>query len=203
MSMGMGIGTALFKETRIKKANRWIMAIAEQYAEGGRLGATKVVAMAVKTANKPKVEIETEELSFLNEKVVIPKTPKPQSIEVTFMDFQAKEVGSGSSAPLYAWVQACYQFGNPMFSGRMSDAPAKCMRNCHLYELDGEGGLFGIWEYYNCWISKCDWGKVDYSDGKTMSVSCTIQYQNFTHTTLEKTGAWGDGGGTNDMDRHF
>lgn len=173
--MGMGIGTFLSNQAVIKRRYRWTL----QFEAGTILGADApaIKPIFVTIAARPNLTIEATELNFMNEKDYIAAKPTWDPMSVTILDF-GKEGGNGADQAILDWIRLTYQFGNPAFSGEMSDPGGYARRDAILNLYNGIGQIVEKWTIYGCWVESSNWGDLDYSSTENATIEMSVRFQN-------------------------
>ena len=161
------------------------------------------MSFMVKTAKKPAYSIKAAEHSVLNHKFKFPGKVAWEDVTVEFVDAIDPNVGSKFYNAL---LNAGYV--NPISEGALLTGITKVQSTSALGEvrikqLDGGGVILppGVdpgaipglidntriveeWTLKNAWLTKVDFGKLDYNSEDLISISTTITYDFATYSSV-------------------
>ena len=123
----------------------------------------------VRLGARPQLDIEEQEINFLNAVTWIPGKARWQPLTVTYHD-----VADGQMAPLYNWVATVYNFMQPA-TLPMSE---KCgwAGTVIIRMFDGCGTILETWNLFSAWPTSINFGDLDYADSDTSTIELTIRY---------------------------
>jgi hypothetical protein len=123
----------------------------------------------VKIGARPQLDIEEQEVNFLNAVTWIPGKARWQPLTITYYD-----VADGLLAPLYNWVASVYNHQQPA-TLRMSE---KCgwAGTAIISMYDGCGTRLETWALTSCWPTSINFGDLDYADSDIATIELTIRY---------------------------
>jgi len=140
-----------------KRKFRWIFAI-----EG-------IDAFLMKTANRPTVTIEEQEIPFMNSTRFIAGRAKFETIAVTLHD----PIAPSGAQQVMEWVRTHFE----SVSGRAGYADFY-KRDCQLKLLDPVGTVVELWDLKGCFLTNASFGDLDYGAQDPMEVSLTLRFDN-------------------------
>ena len=140
-----------------KRKFRWVFAI-----EG-------IDAFLMKTANRPTVTIEEQEIPFMNSTRFIAGRAKFETISVTLHD----PIAPSGAQQVMEWVRTHFE----SVSGRAGYADFY-KRDCQLKLLDPVGTVVELWDLKGCFLTNAAFGDLDYGAQDPMEVSLTIRFDN-------------------------
>ena len=140
-----------------KRKFRWIFAI-----EG-------IDAFLMKTANRPTVTIEEQEIPFMNSTRFIAGRAKFETIAVTLHD----PIAPSGAQQVMEWVRTHFE----SVSGRAGYADFY-KRDCQLKLLDPVGTVVELWDLKGCFLTNAAFGDLDYGAQDPMEVSLTLRFDN-------------------------
>lgn len=159
--MQMGIGPLGAPNVIIKRKNRWTLAISTPCGN--------LPAWACKTAARPSLDIEENEINFLNATSWLPGKAKWQPISVTFYD-----VASQDFQGLFNWIATIYHFEDPVNLPMSEKAGWAGVALLQMY--DGCGGLLESWELGSLFPTNINFGDLDYGSGDFSTIDLTLRY---------------------------
>jgi len=122
----------------------------------------------VQTASKPKININSVELPFMNMKYYI-----PGQVNWETMDFEIIQyIGPSSSQKLMEWIRQHVE----SLSGRMGYFKGYA-RDIILQSLDPTGVAVEEWILEKCFVTTADFGSLDHGDDEVQKVKFTLQPQ--------------------------
>tara|TARA_Y100000310_G_scaffold334941_1_gene415800 strand:+ start:482 stop:970 length:489 start_codon:yes stop_codon:yes gene_type:complete len=140
-----------------KRKFRWVFAI-----EG-------IDAFLMKTANRPTVTIEEQEIPFMNSTRFIAGRAKFETIAVTLHD----PIAPSGAQQVMEWVRTHFE----SVSGRAGYADFY-KRDCQLKLLDPVGTVVELWDLKGCFLTNAAFGDLDYGAQDPMEVSLTLRFDN-------------------------
>jgi len=120
----------------------------------------------VQTFDRPKMDIASVEIPFINEFNYVAGKYKWQSLSIEFID----PIGPSTSTQLMEWVRLHAE----SLTGRMGYA-AGYKKNINLKQLDPTGVEIEKWFLEQCQITNIDFGNNDMGDDGLSNVTITIQ----------------------------
>ena len=123
----------------------------------------------VKVASRPQLEIEEQELNFLNAVTWIPGKAKWQPLSVTYIDVCHSEMES-----LYKWIATIYDFTDPtnLTQAEKSDWDGTAI----LTMFDGCGNPIERWTLGSVWPQSINFGDLDYASSEECTIDLTLRY---------------------------
>jgi len=140
-----------------KRKFRWVFAI-----EG-------IDAFLMKTANRPTVTIEEQEIPFMNSTRFIAGRAKFETIAVTLHD----PIAPSGAQQVMEWVRTHFE----SVSGRAGYADFY-KRDCQLKLLDPVGTVVELWDLKGCFLTNAAFGDLDYGAQDPMEISLTLRFDN-------------------------
>lgn len=120
------------------------------------------------SASKPKINIESVELPYMNMKYYI-----AGQVNWEAMDFEVIQyIGPSSSQKMMEWIRLCIE----SLSGRMGYAKGY-MKDLILRSLDPTGVPVEEWIIEKCFVTSADFGKLAHDDSGVQKISFTVQPQ--------------------------
>jgi hypothetical protein len=161
MAIPMGMGQVGLPEVIFKRKFRWTLKIETACGE--------IPEHFVKTAARPKLEINETEINFLNGVDWIPGKAKWQPISVTYRD-----AGNDALVALYDWMATIYDITRPveLNMGERANYNAEAV----LTMRDGCGNGMEEWRLFNVWPTNIDFGDLDYESTDIATVDLTLRY---------------------------
>lgn len=169
----MGINRLGDPSIIFKRKFRWTFAVKPLCGTGD------IDPWFVKVASRPNLSVDETELNFLNEKMWIPGKVTYETMTVTYIDVAPKEP---SSANLYKWLGAVYQFWNP--NRKMGTNVNQYGAAASLMLYDGCGKAIERWDFTDMWPQAINFGDLDMSSSDTVDIELTLRYSKFTYTAL-------------------
>jgi hypothetical protein len=169
----MGINRLGDPSVIFKRKFRWTFAVKPKCGTGD------IDPWFVKVASRPNISIDETELNFLNEKMWIPGKVTYETITVTYIDVAPKEP---SSANLYKWLGAVYQFWNP--NRKMGVNVNQYGAEATLTLYDPCGKEIERWDFQDIWPQAINFGDLDMSSSDTVDIELTLRYSKFKYTAL-------------------
>ena len=120
----------------------------------------------VQTTARPKLEVKSTAINFLNTNTNVATNFTWSAINVTFLD----PIGPSATQAIMEWIRLCAE----SVTGRMGYA-AGYKKNVDLEMLDPTGVVVEKWILEGTIITKVAWGNVAYSDDKLADFDVTLQ----------------------------
>lgn len=162
----MGIGYVGDANVIIKRKFRWKMLI--QWGPGNIIN-----EWFVKVAARPKLAIESAEVSFLNATTWLPGKAKWEAIQVQYRDV-AGEKGAIDMMNLYNWILSIYNFQDSVKLQQNEKNGWYGKVFLQLYE--GCGTLLEEWMLGSCYPESVDFGGLDYGSNEEVTIDLTLKY---------------------------
>lgn len=140
-----------------KRKFRWIFQI-----EG-------VDAFLMKTAARPSYETETVTVDYINTKRYLAGKTQFGELSVTLYD----PIAPSGAQQVMEWIRLHYE----SVSGRSGYADFY-KRDIQLKLLDPVGTVVELWDLKGCWITRAEFGELDYASGEAMEVRLTLRFDN-------------------------
>ena len=162
----MGIGQLGLNNQVFKRKFRWTL----QFTNICGGGTTPIPPYYVKVASRPSIDIEEEEINYLNAVDWIPGKGRWDTMEVTYLD-----VASTAIAPLYSWLASVYNFTSPI-TLKQGSARSDYTGTGLLTLYDGCGQPLEKWTMQNMWPKAINWGDLAYEDSGICDITITFRY---------------------------
>lgn len=131
----------------------------------------------VKVAARPQLEIEEQELNFLNAVTWVPGKGRWQPMSVTYIDVpDAEMVG------LYKWMATVYDFTEPVTLRQAEKVSWAGQANLIMY--DGCGNPLERWLLKSVWPQSINFGDLDYSNSEEATIELTLRYSEVAYQSL-------------------
>jgi len=140
-----------------KRKFRWVFAI-----EG-------VDAFLIKTAARPTITIEEQEIPFMNSTRYIAGKSKFETLAVTLHD----PIAPSGAQQVMEWVRTHFE----SVSGRAGYADFY-KRDCQLKLLDPVGTVVELWDIKGAFLTNAGIGDLDYGSSEPADISLTIRFDN-------------------------
>ncbi|HIB01920.1 MAG TPA: hypothetical protein EYO31_08705 [Phycisphaerales bacterium] len=140
-----------------KRKFRWVFAI-----EG-------VDAFLIKTAARPTITIEEQEIPFMNSTRYIAGKSKFETLAVTLHD----PIAPSGAQQVMEWVRTHFE----SVSGRAGYADFY-KRDCQLKLLDPVGTVVELWDIKGAFLTNAGFGDLDYGSSEPADISLTIRFDN-------------------------
>lgn len=165
MTQSMGIGILGQPKTIIKRKFRFLMEFTTPY------GAV-LEPRFVKVANRPQLDIDEQEIHFLNDIQYIPGKGRWQPMSVTYYDVAHEDM-----RPLYEWVLDIYNFNEGYESGNLSQSEKEGWAGTGILTvLDGCGRDIERWSFKDVWPNSINFGDLDYSVSDECNIELTFRF---------------------------
>jgi hypothetical protein len=177
MGLGaLGDGTIIFK-----RKFRWTMEIS--FCNG-----TATVAKEfVKVGNRPQIDIEEQEINYLNGKMWIPGKATWQTMAITYYDVAGTTVtplaGGASTTSILSWIASIYDITDPVCLN-MNAKPNDYEGQAILTLYDGCGIPLEQWTLLHVWPQSVNWGDLDMSSSEECTIELTLRYSQVTYQSL-------------------
>lgn len=158
--MNMGIGPLGSPSIIIKRKFRWTFEITKPQA---------VPPYYVKLGNRPKLDVDETEVSYLNGVTWIPGRAKWQPLTITWRDVPKAEM-----AGLWNWITIVYNFQQPAQLGQSEKRGWYGEGRLQLY--DGCGSVLETWTLMSMWPQSIDWGDLDYASSDEVTMAVTFRF---------------------------
>jgi hypothetical protein len=126
-------------------------------------------AFLIKTAARPTMTTEEQEISFMNSTRYIAGKTKFETISVTLHD----PIAPSGAQQVMEWVRTHFE----SVSGRAGYADFY-KRDCQLKLLDPVGTVVELWDLKGCFLTNATFGDLDYGASDPTEVSLTIRFDN-------------------------
>ena len=140
-----------------KRKFRWVFAI-----EG-------IDAFLMKTANRPSITIEEQEVPFMNSTRYLAGKAKFETLAVTLHD----PIAPSGAQQVMEWVRTHFE----SVSGRAGYADFY-KRDCQLKLLDPIGTVVELWDIKGAFLTNAAFGDLDYGASDPTGISLTIRFDN-------------------------
>lgn len=159
--MPMGIGNVGQAGVIFKRKFRWTLEI--------QTPCGSIPKHYVKMAARPKLEVESLEINYLNATTWIPGKAKWQPIRVTYMDVASQDAGG-----LLNWIATIYNFQQE------ADLPQSEKSGWNgtalLTAFDGCGKPLEMWVLKSVYPESVDFGELDYKNNEEMTIELSLRY---------------------------
>jgi hypothetical protein len=140
-----------------KRENRWILRFPSS------LGINE---WYVETTSRPKLQIGSTEIQFLNTSTYVAGRFTWQELPVTFRD----PIGPSASQAVMEWIRLCAE----SVTGRMGYA-AGYKKNVDLEMLDPTGVVVEKWIMYGTFLTDVNFNALSYSQDALATISATLR----------------------------
>ena len=140
-----------------KKKNRWILMI-----EG-------IDAYIVKTAKRPTINTEEQEIPFINSRRYLAGKTSFDAMSVTLHD----PIAPSGAQQVMEWIRTHYE----SVSGRAGYADFY-KRDIQLKLLDPVGTVVELWDIKGAFITSANFGELGYDGADAQEIQLTIRYDN-------------------------
>lgn len=168
----MGMGDLGSPELVFKRQFRWTFEI--QYCFNSEVPKT-VPENFVKSASRPKIEIDELEINYLNGVIWIPGKAKWQTINVTYYDVAGSGISVQNTSSLFGWLASIYDISDPV-NLPMGSKQADYEGEARLYLYDGCGTAVEGWLMAHMWPTNIDFGELDMDGNEICTVELTLRY---------------------------
>ena len=121
----------------------------------------------VTSGQRPSITIDEVEIPFLNTSTWVAGRFRWETIDIKFRD----PIGPSAAQAIMEWVRLCAE----SVTGRMGYA-AGYKKDIELEMLDPTGVVVEKWILQGAFITKGDFGSLDYNVGDLAEISTTIRY---------------------------
>ena len=161
-----------------KRKFRWFITASPGEGLDGEL-----LRLACKSIDKPKFEITSTEHQFINHHFYFPSRVKWTPISVTFVDLASSAGGGESdvSKLLHSILSAANykapaSFPDTTFSITKQRAVEAFGDEMSIQQINSEGAPIETWKLKNPWVSKIEFGSLEYSSEDLVEITIEIQY---------------------------
>jgi hypothetical protein len=168
----MGIGRLGFSNLVFKRKFRFIFELFNICGNGF------IPGHYVKVAARPKLQIEEQQLNFLNARKYVPGKGEWEPITVSYID-----VATADIAPLYSWLASVYNFTNPI-TLEMGSATQDYTATGVLSLFDGCGQILERWTMQDVWPTNVDFGTLEYASSDEVNIELTLRYSSVSYEPL-------------------
>jgi hypothetical protein len=140
-----------------KRKFRWVLAI-----DG-------IDSFLVKGAARPQVEIQAQEINWINTTRYVAGKAKFQTMQITLYD----PIAPSGAQQVMEWIRTHYE----SVSGRAGYADFY-KRNLQLKLLDPIGTVVELWDIFGAQITSAQFGELDYGQEEPTEIQLTIQPEN-------------------------
>ena len=157
MATTLNVTDMLPNKFELKRKFRWQFAI-----EG-------IDAFLIKTAARPTITTEEQEIPFINSTRYIAGKTKFETISVTLHD----AIAPSGAQQVMEWIRTHFE----SVSGRAGYADFY-KRDCQLKLLDPVGTVVELWDLKGCFLTNATFGDLDYGASDPADISLTIRFDN-------------------------
>lgn len=140
-----------------KRKFRWVFAM-----EG-------IDAFLMKTASRPTITTEEQEIPFMNSTRYIAGKSKFETLAVTLHD----PIAPSGAQQVMEWIRTHFE----SVSGRAGYADFY-KRDCQLKLLDPVGTVVELWDIKGAFLTNASFGDLDYGASDPTEISLTIRFDN-------------------------
>lgn len=140
-----------------KRKFRWVLAI-----EG-------IDSFLIKSAARPTITIEEQELAYINHTRYIAGKGKFETLSVTLYD----PIAPSGAQQVMEWIRTCWE----SVSGRAGYADFY-KRDIQLKMLDPMGTVVELWDIKGAWCQQVNYGDLDYTSQDPSDITLTIRFDN-------------------------
>ena len=126
-------------------------------------------AFLIKTAARPTITTEEQEIPFMNSTRYIAGKTKFETISVTLHD----AIAPSGAQQVMEWVRTHFE----SVSGRAGYADFY-KRDCQLKMLDPVGTVVELWDLKGCFLVSANFNDLDYSADDAVEISMSIRFDN-------------------------
>lgn len=159
--MAMGIGNVGRPGVIFKRKFRWTLEI--------QTPCGFIPRHYVKVAARPKLQLDTTEINFLNATTWIPGKAKWEPINVTYIDVASSDAGG-----LLNWIATVYNFQQE--ANLPQSEKAGWYGQGVLTSYDGCGTPLEMWILKSMFPESVDFGELDYSSSDEMTIDLSLRY---------------------------
>ena len=185
MAYPMGLGLIGSPGVVFKRKFRWLFSVTgiciAGATEGSGAKTGSIPESYVKTASRPNITFDEQEVHFLHGRMYLPGKPTFETITVTYYDV----VSDGAAQPLmplYTWLSSVYDMfsaagglANPRM-GNSAGGQNGYGGTGNLTMLNGSGKAIETWTLYDCWPQAVNFGDLDYSSAEEATIELTLRY---------------------------
>ena len=140
-----------------KRKFRWVLAI-----DG-------IDSFLVKGAARPQIEIQSQEINWINTTRYVAGKAKFQSMQITLYD----PIAPSGAQQVMEWIRTHFE----SVSGRAGYADFY-KRNLQLKLLDPIGTVVELWDIFGAQIVSAQFGELDYGQEEPTEIQLTVQPEN-------------------------
>ena len=182
----MGLGSLGAPTAMFKMKFRWTFTIS--FCNG----TISIPSDFVKVGARPNLDIEEQQIDFLNGRMWIPGKASWQNITVTYYDVAA--ASNTTINNLYSWLASVYNILDPV-NLQMGTPLNRYEGNGLLFLYDGCGNAVEGWELGHCWPQAINFGDLDMTSADHVTIELTlrysqVQYQNYCGGTVTVCGCY-------------
>lgn len=175
----MGLGALGDGSIIFKRKFRWTFEIEFCCDQGGK----QVAKDFVKVGNRPQIDIEEQEINYLNGKMWIPGKATWQTMAITYYDVAGTANNGASTVSLLSWIATIYDFTDPVCL-TMNSKPSSYEGVARLILFDGCGQPLEIWILRHVWPQSINWGDLDMSSSEECTIEITLRYSEVCYQSL-------------------
>jgi hypothetical protein len=168
MGCAMGFSNAL-KTGIFKRKFRWTLSITA-------CGTDLMTDEVCKTGNRPNIDIDEQQIDYLNARMWIPGKATLETLEFTFFDVSGPVVGN-----LISWLKGVYNFSDEVNLCMSSKMTGGYAGTGTLILYDGCGTAMELWRLIDCWPKTLNFGDLDMSSAEECTISLTMRYRNLDY----------------------
>ena len=168
--VAMGLGRVGQPDVIFKRKFRWTLDIVT------RCGVV-VSRSFVKVAGRPKINVDSVEINYLNAVTWITGKAKWEPINITYYD-----VAGANSVGLLSWLASVYDFTSPVLLPMSERAGYAGTGTLTMY--DGCGSALEVWQLNNMFPESIDFGDVDYESGDICTIELSCRYDSVAYASL-------------------
>lgn len=161
-----------------KRKFRWFLGFTGTGDESLQLAAKKV--------DKPKFEISSKDHKFINHTFYFPGRLTWQPITATFVDIGGEDDISDILSKIIA--SSGYAPPEDPQDCRISITKQKSVEafgtSMTINQVDGNGEAVETWKLHNPWVSKIEYGSLDYTSEDLVEITMTIVYDHAVKVEL-------------------
>lgn len=165
----MGIGPLGAPNIILKRKFRWTFEVSTSCGY--------LPPFVCKTAERPKIQIEEQEVNFLNAVTWFPGKAKWQPINISYYD-----VANYSLQGLFNWVATIYNIYDKVNLTMSEKAGYSGTARLVLY--DGCGTPLESWVMGHVWPTSIGFGDLDYASSDFCTIDLTLRYSEVEYTNL-------------------
>lgn len=143
----------------------------------------EALTLQVISVDRPKVGFEEVTLDRYNSRAYV---AGKHSFETITMTFEA-DIGGGVAAAIQEQLEFQQRLIGNSAAPRMptSRSGGRYKFSTVIKQLDGGTTVFEKWNLFGCWLTRVDYGDLDYAASETIKITATLR---FDHATQDITG---------------